>query len=177
MEVLYSEGVAIHGGPESCGGAREGVGEALTGGVWAGLLSREISVYRGADVLHNNGRPCRWRRYRESLVDPARSKNPGTHVDPHAREPGGPVVDHGPSMMPRPYGVRGVADRRPGGPRGERQGGNPSMNDRGKSDRPVVPAKPPNNPGRPGAEGVEERGLPEGIRPVKHAPDTAPDRA
>ena len=36
------------------------------------------------------------------------------------------------------------------------------MNDRGKSDRPVVPAKPPNNLGGPGAEVVEGRGLPEG---------------
>ena len=31
MEELYAEGVAIHGGPESCVGAREGAGEALTG--------------------------------------------------------------------------------------------------------------------------------------------------
>ena len=31
MEELYTEGVAIHGGPESCVGAREGVGEALIG--------------------------------------------------------------------------------------------------------------------------------------------------
>ncbi len=36
------------------------------------------------------------------------------------------------------------------------------MHDREKSDRPVVPAKPPNNPGGPGAEVVEGRGLPEG---------------
>ena len=43
MRVLYIEGVAIHGGPESCVGVCEGGGEALTGGVWAGLLSREIS--------------------------------------------------------------------------------------------------------------------------------------
>jgi hypothetical protein len=31
MEELYAEGVATHGGPESCAGVREGVGEALTG--------------------------------------------------------------------------------------------------------------------------------------------------
>jgi hypothetical protein len=41
MRVLYIEGVAIHGGPESCVGVREGVGEALTGVAQAGLLSRE----------------------------------------------------------------------------------------------------------------------------------------
>jgi hypothetical protein len=33
------------------------------------------------------------------------------------------------------------------------------MNERGQSDRLVVPAKPPNNPGRPGAEAVEGSGL------------------
>jgi RNA-directed DNA polymerase len=36
------------------------------------------------------------------------------------------------------------------------------MNERGKSDRPVVPAKPPNKTGLPVAEVVEERGLAEG---------------
>lgn len=42
MRVLYIEGVAIHGGPESCAVACEGGGEALTGVVRAGLLSLEI---------------------------------------------------------------------------------------------------------------------------------------
>jgi len=36
------------------------------------------------------------------------------------------------------------------------------MHERGKSDSPVVPAKPPNKAGRPAAEVVEERGLAEG---------------
>ena len=36
------------------------------------------------------------------------------------------------------------------------------MHERGKSDSPVVPAKPPNKAGRPVAEVVEERGLAEG---------------
>ena len=36
------------------------------------------------------------------------------------------------------------------------------MHERGKSDSPVVPAKPPNKAGRPVAEGVEERGLAKG---------------
>jgi hypothetical protein len=96
MRVLYIEGVAIHGGPEPCVGVREGVGEASVGVVWAGLLSREIDNWvRGADVLHNYGRPCRWQRYRELLVDPARSENLGTHESLHAREPGGPAVARG----------------------------------------------------------------------------------
>ena len=36
------------------------------------------------------------------------------------------------------------------------------MNERGKSDRPVVPVKPPNEPADAGAEVVEGRGLPKG---------------
>ena len=36
------------------------------------------------------------------------------------------------------------------------------MNERGKSDNLVVPAKPPNNAGEPAAEVVEGRGLAEG---------------
>src|SRR3990172_3744932 len=36
------------------------------------------------------------------------------------------------------------------------------MYERGKSDSPVVPAKPPNKPARAGAEAVEERGLAKG---------------
>ncbi|MCA1700606.1 MAG: group II intron reverse transcriptase/maturase [Actinobacteria bacterium] len=44
------------------------------------------------------------------------------------------------------------------------------MNDREKSDRPVLPAKPPNKPGEPGAEAVEGRGLPKGNAASKTRP-------
>jgi len=47
------------------------------------------------------------------------------------------------------------------------------MHDHGKSDRLVVPEKPPNKPGQPGAEVVEERGLPEG----NTAGETLPGRS
>ena len=53
------------------------------------------------------------------------------------------------------------------------------MNDRGRSDSPVVPVKPPNKPDVTGAEVVEERGLPEGnaaskTRPGRRAGHGAP---
>ena len=41
MEVPYGEGLPNHTGSESCVWARKGAGEAWTGEVRAGLLSRE----------------------------------------------------------------------------------------------------------------------------------------
>ncbi len=43
MRELHVEGVATHDGPESCVGAREDDGEALTGARAGGLSSREIN--------------------------------------------------------------------------------------------------------------------------------------
>src|SRR5215469_2723636 len=46
------------------------------------------------------------------------------------------------------------------------------MNGPGKSDRPVVPTKSPNNPGPPGAEGMEGSGLAKGNLPQQNASRT-----
>jgi group II intron reverse transcriptase/maturase len=56
-----------------------------------------------------------------------------------------------------PYSPAGLIT---GGPLREGHGCTPEMNERGKSDSPVLPAKPPNK--APAAEVVEERGLAEG---------------
>ena len=42
MREPHVEGLANHGGPESCVGARKGVGEALTGEGTGEVSSREI---------------------------------------------------------------------------------------------------------------------------------------
>ena len=83
MKVSYVEGVANHNGPESCGAAREGGDEALTGGRTGRVLSREIYarlrkqlVLRDADEVENDGRQYRVHRHREVCLDPARSKTP-----------------------------------------------------------------------------------------------------
>ncbi|MGH3469884.1 MAG: hypothetical protein ACRDQF_19350 [Thermocrispum sp.] len=75
METLYTEGVATHGGPESCGDVREGVGEALTG-VRAGWAmeprnhdSRVLTLSNGAEGNTVSSAS------RELLGDPARSEN------------------------------------------------------------------------------------------------------
>src|ERR1700737_4808102 len=46
------------------------------------------------------------------------------------------------------------------------------MNGPGKSDRPTVPKKPPNNAGQPAAEGMEGRGLAKGNLPQQNASRT-----
>jgi hypothetical protein len=90
MRVLYIEGVAIHGGPESCVGVREGGGEALTGVVQAGLWSREITSSGVPTPSSQAEGHVTGGVMRESLVDPARSETPGMYEALHAREPGGP---------------------------------------------------------------------------------------
>ena len=51
MRVSYDEGIAIHIGPESCAVAREGFGEALTGGRIGQPSSRESLIFPDADVV------------------------------------------------------------------------------------------------------------------------------
>jgi hypothetical protein len=46
MKEPHTEGVATHGGPESCVDSRKGLGEALTGERVGWVLSREISEIR-----------------------------------------------------------------------------------------------------------------------------------
>ena len=46
------------------------------------------------------------------------------------------------------------------------------MNEHGKSDRPVIPAKSPNKAGQPAAEGVEGSGLTKGNLPQQNASRT-----
>lgn len=81
MKVPYSEGLATHTDSESCmigGNARH---EALTGVRTGQVLSREIEPplrkrwpLLGADAVELSGRQDWERRYRETLLDHARSK-------------------------------------------------------------------------------------------------------
>jgi hypothetical protein len=48
------------------------------------------------------------------------------------------------------------------------------MNERGKSDMPVVPANLPNKAASAAAEVGEERGMAKGNMPAKRVPDTVP---
>ena len=81
MKVPYGEELATHTGPESCVYIRKGMDEALTGGVRAGLLSRErCCKLWGADVVLKSGRQHWLYRYREMRSGPAWSKTSSTYV-------------------------------------------------------------------------------------------------
>jgi len=51
MKVSRVEGLANHNDPESCGAAREGGDEALTGGRTGWVLSREIHALLRAKAI------------------------------------------------------------------------------------------------------------------------------
>src|SRR5712692_1743951 len=109
-------------------------------------------------------RRCKEKRKAISDTSPAqdvaglRAVRDPEHARTHlAREPG------------EPWGARRGWR---GGPRREVYGHTPTMNGPGQSDRPVVPAKSPNNAARAAAEGTEGRGLAKGNPSQQNAPRT-----
>ena len=108
MGKSYGEGLATHTDPESCGAAREGGVEALTGARAGRVFSRERHFLRGADAVRRSGRPHLARRYRETLLDPARSETPCTYgITMHGNRevPGSPAVDGPAGRVGRPQGA------------------------------------------------------------------------
>lgn len=79
MKESYGKGLATHTDPESCGAAREGGVEALTGARAGRVFSRESEFLRGADAVRRSGRLHPPHRYREMRRDPARSETPCTY--------------------------------------------------------------------------------------------------
>ena len=83
MQVSYVEGAANHNVPESCGVARKGGVEALTGERTGRVLSREIhfllrerQALLDADAVGKGGRQHRAHRSRKVCLAPARSETP-----------------------------------------------------------------------------------------------------
>ena len=81
MKKSYECEVATHIGPESCGAARKGGVEALTGERAGRVFSRGRISLRDADAVGGSGRLHRAHRYREVGLSPARSETPCTYVD------------------------------------------------------------------------------------------------
>ena len=79
MKESHECEVATHIGPESCGAAREGGDEALTGESAGRVFSRVRRLLRDADAVRRCGRPHLVRRYREVSQSPARSETPSTY--------------------------------------------------------------------------------------------------
>jgi len=79
MKESYVEGLATHNGPESCGVARKGGDEALTGERAGRVFSRVIQ-HRDADAVRRGGRQHRGHRYGEVSPSPARSETPCTYA-------------------------------------------------------------------------------------------------
>src|SRR6266850_5965371 len=81
MQKSYECEIATHIGPESCGAARKGGVEALTGERAGRLFSRVRIFLRDADAVGESGRPHRVHRYREVCQSPARSETPSMYRD------------------------------------------------------------------------------------------------
>ena len=81
MKKSHDSGLATHIGPESCGAARKGGVEALTGERAGRVLSRVSQLLRDADAVGESGRPHRVHRYREVRQSPARLETLCTYVD------------------------------------------------------------------------------------------------
>jgi hypothetical protein len=81
MQKSYECEVATHFGPESCGAARKGGVEALTGERAGRVFSRVRNLLQDADAVRRYGRPHRVHRYRKVCLSPARSETPCTYAD------------------------------------------------------------------------------------------------
>ena len=90
MEELYVEGVATHGGPESCVVVCEGGSEALTG-ARAGRAIEPRNVLFGVPTLSEWRKATSTAAIPRGAVGPRVVKEPGHVRNLHAREPGEPA--------------------------------------------------------------------------------------
>jgi group II intron reverse transcriptase/maturase len=147
MKESYIEGLASHNGPESCAGNRKITGEALTGVRAGRVLSRENRCNQSADDVVLCGKQDGYVRQGKCVSGSARSETPRMY---------------GNSMRENREILCSPAENGAAGRNGKVGDHNPLMNGQGKSDRPILPAKLPNNAGPSAAEAVEERGLAKG---------------
>jgi hypothetical protein len=80
MKKSHECEVATHIGPESCGAARKGGVEALTGERAGRVFSRVRQLLRDADAVRRSGRLHPVHRYREVQGSPAWSETPCTYA-------------------------------------------------------------------------------------------------
>ena len=145
MKVRHRKGIANHPGPESCGGVREGVIEALTGESAGQPLSREIRQSGAPTLLSEAEGHIGEGATREPSTSPTRSKTLSMRRS-------SPNRNCEVSLAP--------AVKLAAGGSGKAIGRTPDIHAGEKSDACVVPMNDPNNgaaskPAR--AEGLEGR--------------------
>lgn len=156
MKVRYRKGIANHPGPESCGGAREGVIEALTGESAGQPLSREIRQTGTPTLLNEAEGHIGEGAIREPLTSPTRSKT----LSMRRRSPN------------RNCEISSVpAEQLAAGGSGKANGRTPDIYAGEKSDACVVPMKDPNKGNA--AEAMPAEGL-EGRRAAKSNTEASP---
>src|SRR6185295_3338157 len=79
MRESHVEGVANHDDPEPASAPARAQVKRGPGARTGWVLSREMQLLRGADAVNVGGRQHDLRRYRETPVNPARSKTPCTY--------------------------------------------------------------------------------------------------
>jgi hypothetical protein len=90
MEELYAEGLATHGGPESCVDDPRGRGEALTG-ARAGQDIEPRNQFFGVPTLSGRRKATLLAALPRAVSGPRAVGEPGHVRNLHAREPGEPV--------------------------------------------------------------------------------------
>ena len=88
MEELYTEGVASHGGPGPCGGARKGAAEALDRGTCRRGYRASKSVLIGVPTLWKLRKATSSAALTRAAGGPCGVKEPLHARNLHAREPG-----------------------------------------------------------------------------------------
>jgi hypothetical protein len=91
MEELYVEGLATHGGPESCVDVPRGRGEALTG-ARAGRAIEPRNVAIGVLTLYVRRKATPLAALSRVVCGPRVVKEPGHVRNLQAREPGDPTL-------------------------------------------------------------------------------------
>ena len=81
MKKPHESGLATHIGPESCGAARKGGVEALTGERAGPVFTRVGSLLRDTDAGRKSGRLHLVHRYPEVHQSPAQSETPCAYGD------------------------------------------------------------------------------------------------
>jgi len=157
MREPYAEGLASHGGPESCTNARERRREALTGENAGWVLSREISETSERRRRHFDGRQHDLANIGKAKVGPARSETPDMRG--HSMRENREILT--PSIENQQMELVEKANGRTATRNGLR-----------KSDSPIVPTRSPNKAGTSAAEAVEGRGLAKENTDRQNAPRT-----